>query len=228
MTTRVLIVDDQHLVRAGLNMLLSAHDDLTVVGEADSGARAVELARRHRPDVVLMDLRMPGMDGIEATTLITHDTDADPDQLVRVLVLTTFEDETLMHRALRAGASGYVLKYAAPAEVVAAVRRVAGGDAWIDPSMAPRVIEALRALATATPGSDATRVLDVLTPREKEVLRLVALGMSNREITDRFVLSEATVKTHVARILMKTGSRDRAAVVALAYQSGFVAPGDTA
>lgn len=205
-------------------MLLTAEDDLEVVGEAENGARAVELAARLRPDVVLMDLRMPVLDGVEATRRITGSLDDDPNQLVRVLALTTFEDETLMLEALRAGASGYLLKYAAPGEVVAATRRVAAGEAWIDPKMAPSVIDALRDLAVAQerPGRSA---IDALTPREKHVLSLVALGLSNAEITDRLVLSEATVKTHVARILMKTGSRDRAAAVALAYQSGFVRPG---
>lgn len=218
--TRVLVVDDQAVMRGGLVALLRQADGIEVVGEASDGAEAIERARALQPDVVLMDLRMPGTDGVTATAAITGDDGP------RVLVLTTFADEALMYDALRAGASGYLLKASAPDDVIAAVRRIYEGDAWIDPTMAGSVIDALRG-RVIDDGGDADAITGVLTPREQEVLRLVALGMSNGEITDHFVLSEATVKTHVARILMKTGSRDRAAAVALAWQTGFVRPGDS-
>jgi len=215
----IVVADDQRLVRAGIAMLLAAEDDLDVVAEAADGREAVELARSRGADLVLMDVRMPGMDGVAATRLLTADS-ADSDKLVRVLVLTTFDDDDAVYGALRAGASGFLLKHAAPRDLVSAVRAVAAGEAWIDPAVAGRVIAALAALPG--PGRSAPQVLERLTPREREVLALLATGLSTREITARLVLSEATVKTHIARCLMKTGSRDRAHAVVLAYQSGLV------
>ncbi|MFT3876457.1 MAG: response regulator transcription factor [Propioniciclava sp.] len=212
---RVLIVDDEAIIRAGLEMLLEATPGIQVVGKAADGREALKLVEAERPDVVLMDLRMPVLDGVRATAEIarhyTH---------TRVLALTTLDDESLMYEALRAGASGYLLKQAAPAQLADALRRVHAGASWIDPDMAGRVIGKLRE-HMVTDG-DPTMITDSLTPREQEVLRLVAQGLSNQEIRDELVLSEATVKTHVARILMKTGSRDRAAAVALAWRTGFV------
>ncbi|MGR6901900.1 response regulator [Glutamicibacter creatinolyticus] len=217
----VLIVDDQPLVRAGISMLLMAEDDIRVIGEAGSGQQALQLARSSCPDVVLMDVRMPGMDGVAATRELVRESKGNPDRLVRVLIMTTFDDEDVVVQALQAGASGYLLKHASPTEIADAIRRVAAGDTWLDATAATRLVQRLRA-SSAVP----TDITEVLTPREQEVLRLVAAGLSNQEIRDTLVLSEATVKTHVARILFKTGARDRAAVVALAYRSGFVHPDD--
>ncbi|TLK57092.1 response regulator transcription factor [Glutamicibacter sp. V16R2B1] len=217
----VLIVDDQPLVRAGISMLLMAEDDIRVIGEAGSGQQALQLARSSCPDVVLMDVRMPGMDGVAATRELVRESKGNPDRLVRVLIMTTFDDEDVVVQALQAGASGYLLKHASPTEIADAIRRVAAGDTWLDATAATRLVQRLRA-SSAVP----TDITEVLTPREQEVLRLVAAGLSNQEIRDTLVLSEATVKTHVARILFKTGARDRAAVVAQAYRSGFVHPDD--
>lgn len=219
--TAVLIVDDQPMVRAGISMLLSAEPDLEVVGEAGSGQEALDLARNNRPEVVLMDVRMPGMDGVTATRELVRESLTHPDRLVRVLIMTTFDDEDVVVEALQAGASGYLLKHASPTEIADAIRRVAAGDTWLDATAATRLVQRLRTKSAEHPD-----VTELLTPREQEVLRFVAAGLSNREIRDALVLSEATVKTHVARILFKTGSRDRAAVVALAYRSGFVHPDD--
>lgn len=219
MTTSVLIVDDQPMVRAGLTMLLNAEADLDVVGEASSGTEALQLARQLSPDVVLMDVRMPGMDGVTATQKLVEN--SNPNQLTRVLIMTTFDDEDVVVGALQAGASGYLLKHASPTEIADAIRRVLAGDTWLDATAATRLVERLRARSL-----DTTDLTALLTPREQEILRYVAAGLSNQEIRDRLVLSEATVKTHVSRILLKTGSRDRAAVVALAYRTGFVAPDD--
>lgn len=221
MPISVLIVDDQPLARAGITMLLSAEDDLEVVGEAGTGLEALEQAGRLRPDVVLMDVRMPGMDGVTATRRLVDENEQQPDRLTRVLIMTTFDDEEIVFEALRAGASGYLLKHASPTEIADAVRRVAAGDTWLDATAATRLIEHLRPRA-----ADRTDVAALLTPREQEVLRMIAGGLSNTDIRKSLVLSEATVKTHVARILLKTGSRDRAAAVALAYRSGFVLPDD--
>lgn len=215
----VFIVDDQPLVRAGITMLLSGEPGIAVVGEAESAAGALRLVRQLRPDVVLMDVRMPGMDGVSATRELVADGDAD--RLVRVIVMTTFDDEDVVVDSLLAGASGYLLKHASPTELADAIRRVSSGDTWLDPTAATRLVERLRPR-----GGDSTDIAALLTPREQEVLRMVAAGLSNREIRERLVLSEATVKTHVARLLLKTGSRDRAAAVALAYRTGFVHPED--
>lgn len=213
---RVLIADDEALVRAGLEMLLDAAEGIEVAGQAANGQEAITLAELTRPDVVLMDLRMPVLDGVGATAGITRRYDD-----TRVLALTTFAEETLMYEALRAGASGYLLKQAAPGQLLEAIRSVHAGGAWIDPDMTGKVIDVLRRRLLQE--EDATVITSVLTPREQQILTMVALGQSNQEIKDTLVLAEATVKTHVARILMKTGSRDRAAAVALAWKTGFIA-----
>lgn len=219
MSIGVLLVEDQPLVRAGIAMLLASDPDIAVLAEAGDGREAVELAAVHRPDVVVMDVRMPGVDGIEATRRLSGDVLGDPDRLVKVLVLTTFGDDDAVHGALRAGASGFLLKHAAPRDLLAAIREVAAGRAWIDPAVGRHVIDALVVSSASVPDEDFGRQL---TPRECEVLALVALGLSNTDIVERLVLSEATVKTHVSRILLKTGSRDRAHLVARAHLSGFV------
>jgi len=221
MTTSIIVADDQAIIRAGIVMLLRAQEDFEVVGEASDGCEAVDAARSLRADVVVMDVRMPGMDGITATRLLAEDGN-DTDHLTRVLMLTTFDDDEAVYGALIAGASGFLLKQAAPRDLVTAVRRVAAGDYWLDLAITGTVIAGLRKLPR--PAQDSPQLLQRLTPREREVLVLMAHGLSNSEITNRLYLSEATVKTHVARILMKTGSRDRAQAVVLAYQTGLVIP----
>ena len=217
--TRVLVVDDQAMVRQGFAALLGAQADLEVVADAADGSAAVQAARIHRPDVVLMDIRMPVMDGLEATRRILADLPAS-----KVLVLTTFDADDYVFEALRAGASGFLLKDAPAEELVKAVRVVAAGDALLSPSVTRRLIsEFTRRPAAATP--DAAVTLASLTPRETEVMAQVARGLSNAEIAAELVLSEQTVKTHVGRILGKLGLRDRAQVVVLAYECGLVLPG---
>jgi DNA-binding NarL/FixJ family response regulator len=222
----VLLADDQPLLRRGFRMILEAEDDVTVAGEAGDGAEAVELARRVRPDVVLMDIRMPGTDGIEATRRITA---AEPG--VRVLVLTTFDLDEYAFGALQAGASGFLLKDVRPHELVAAVRTVASGDAVVSPRVTRRLLEEYaRQLPVAEAGADADRAdrypqLASLTEREREVLAVVAQGLSNTEIATSLFVSETTVKSHVGRILAKLGLRDRVQIVVLAYESGLVRPG---
>ncbi|MGO1972267.1 MAG: response regulator [Propionibacteriaceae bacterium] len=221
MGVRVVVADDQEMIRAGIVMLLSATPDIEVVAEAGTGDEAVALSRELDPDVVVMDLRMPGLNGIEATRILSADRNgAGADHPVRVLALTTFADDDTLYGALRAGASGYLLKHAAPSDLATAIRKVAGGDSWLDPLVAGKVIAALSTLPEQVARS--TDLSGLLTPREREILGLVALGLSNPEISTRLVLSEATVKTHVSRVIVKTGCRDRAQVVALAYQSGLV------
>jgi DNA-binding NarL/FixJ family response regulator len=225
----VALVDDQALVRAGFHALLDAEPDITVVGEAADGETALALAKRHRPEVVLMDIRMPRVDGLQATAQIT----ADPALSgTRVIVLTTFELDEYVFGALRAGASGFLLKDIEPADLVAAVRVVAAGEALLAPRLTRRLIEAFVAGAAAGPGigppSAATEAVDRLTPREREVLALVGRGQSNAEIAERLVLSPLTAKTHVARLFSKLGARDRAQLVVLAYESGVVVPGQDA
>jgi DNA-binding NarL/FixJ family response regulator len=225
-TIRVLIADDQPMVRAGLAMLLDAEPGIEVVGEAGDGAAAVVDAKRLRPDVVLLDVRMPVMDGVEATKMLVGESfPADPDRLVRVLILTTYNVDETVYAALRAGASGFLLKDAAPRDLISAVRAVAGGDAWLDPAVARGLITEFAARPVAWQSRSAE--LDRLTNREREVLVLIAHGMSNAEIAEWLVLGEATVKTHFSRLLMKLGVRDRAQAIVVAYQSGLVTPGST-
>ena len=217
--TSILIADDQALVRVGLRKILEAEPETNVVGEAGDGEDAVSAARRLEPDVVLMDIRMPVLDGIEATRRIVRDRPA-----TRVLILTTFGLDTYVYDALRAGASGFMLKDAPPEEIAAAVRIVASGEALLAPAVTRAVIEEFaRREPPATPAPPAA--LDELTPREREVLDLLARGLSNPEICERLVISEATAKTHVARILQKLDLRDRVQAVIYAYESGLVAPG---
>ncbi|RZU33956.1 response regulator [Blastococcus saxobsidens] len=222
---RVVLVDDQQMVRAGFRMVIDSQPGLTVVGEAGDGAAAVELLARTRADVVLMDIRMPGTDGIEATRQVT----ALP-QPPRVVVLTTFDLDEYVVAAIGAGASGFLLKDASPEDMLAAVRTVHAGDSVIAASSTRRLLQhvapMLRGSAPAAAGGTDARALADLTPREREVLELMAYGASNTEIADRFVVSEATVKTHVGRVLAKTGSRDRVQAVVLAYRTGLVAPAD--
>jgi DNA-binding NarL/FixJ family response regulator len=226
----VELVDDQALVRAGFHALLDAEDDIAVVAQAADGETAVALAARHRPDIVLMDIRMPRLDGLEATAQIT----ADP-QLTgtRVLVLTTFELDEYVFGALRAGASGFLLKDVEPVDLIAAVRVVAGGEALLAPRLTRRLIEAFVASGAGAPAGRAVASLagapelGTLTPREREVLALVGRGCSNAEIAEALVLSPLTAKTHVARLFAKLGARDRAQLVVIAYESGLVVPGGT-
>ena len=222
MSVRVLLVDDQALIRAGFRMILDAEDDIEVVGECADGTHAVDSARRLAPDVVLMDIRMPEMDGIEATRRIAGNGVDDP---VRVLMLTTFDLDEYVYDALRAGASGFLLKDVPAEQLVEAIRIVAQGDALLAPSVTRRLISEFSRSAPGQRGQ-APDSLDDLTPREIEVFRLMARGMSNAEIAAELVVSETTVKTHVARVLMKLGVRDRVQAVVLAYESGVVAPGE--
>jgi DNA-binding NarL/FixJ family response regulator len=219
-TIRVLVADDQGMVRMGLAALLDAADGIEVVGQAADGAEAVEHARRLRPDVVLMDVRMPGVDGIEATRRLAADPPA-AGRPVRILMLTTFDIDDYVYEAIRAGASGFLLKDALPEDLVAAVRVVAGGDALLAPSVTRRMIEHF---ASSAPAARPAVELDALSPREVEVLARIAGGLSNTEIAAELVIAEQTVKSHVSRVLMKLGLRDRAQAVVAAYESGLVTP----
>jgi DNA-binding NarL/FixJ family response regulator len=216
---RVLIADDQALVRDGFGMILDAQPDIDVVAEAADGREAIERARELRPDVVLMDIRMPEVDGIEATRRLC----AEPGG-PRILMLTTFDQNEYVYEAMKAGASGFLLKDVRREELVNAVRVVAAGDALLAPALTRRLIEDF--VRRPPPGSAPAGPLAELTDRESEVLRLVARGLSNAEIAGALVVSDATVKTHVARILSKLGLRDRIQAVVLAYESGFVQPGE--
>jgi DNA-binding NarL/FixJ family response regulator len=216
--TSILIADDQALVRVGLRKVLETEPELVVVGEAVNGEDAAAAARRLRPEIVLMDIRMPVLDGIEATRRIVR---AHPD--TRVLILTTFGLDTYVYDALRAGASGFMLKDAPPEEIVAAVRIVASGEALLAPAVTRAVIEEFVRQRPAVQPAPAS--VEELTPREREVLDLLARGRSNAEICEQLVISEATTKTHVARILQKLGLRDRVQTVIYAYESGLVTPG---
>jgi len=218
----VLVADDQALVRAGFRAILEQQPGITVAGEAIDGRDAVHLASHRHPDVVLMDIRMPGMDGLEATRRILAEAGDEP---IAVLMLTTFDLNEYVYEALRAGASGFLLKDVVPEDLIAAVRVVARGDALIAPAITKRLIEQF---ARTAPPSMPPAELALLTPRELEVLTLVARGMSNAEIAGELVLSEATVKTHVKRVLTKLGVRDRVQAVVMAYEAGLVAPGDGA
>ena len=218
MSVRVVVVDDQRLVRRGFELILQAEDDIDVIGEADDGSEAVSLVTRLQPDVVLMDVRMPKLDGIAATQQIMAAMDPAP----RVLVLTTFDLDEYVYSALRAGASGFLLKDAPPEQLVEAIRVVAAGDALLSPSVTKRLIEDY--IARPEP-SRAAPELDELTEREVDVLRLIARGLSNGEIAEALFVAETTVKTHVGRVLMKLGVRDRVQAVVAAYESGLVIPG---
>jgi DNA-binding NarL/FixJ family response regulator len=218
---RVGVVDDQPLVRAGLRAMLEQADDLAHVGEAGDGRSAVDMARLLRPDVLLMDVRMPVMDGIEATRRITSDRATAS---VRIVVLTTFDLDDYVYGALRAGASGFLLKDAPPEQVFEAVRVVAAGEALLDPAVTRRLIAEFAQRLPAMPPREVP-ALRALTDREREVLELVGRGLSNLEIAQRLVVSPATAKTHVTRILSKLQARDRAQLVVLAYESGLVRPG---
>jgi DNA-binding NarL/FixJ family response regulator len=221
---RVLLADDQALIRAGFRVLLEADPELTVVGEAVDGRQAVTLVRRERADVVLMDIRMPEMDGLEATRLIAADEDLAG---VKVIILTTFESDEYVFQAIRAGASGFLVKDTEPADLLQAIRIVARGDALLSPGVTRRLITDL-ANRPAGPAPAAGKVLAALTAREREVLALVATGLSNEEIANRLYLSPLTVKTHVSRIMTKLGARDRAQLVVLGYETGLVTPGQQA
>ncbi|ROT27257.1 response regulator transcription factor [Micromonospora sp. HM5-17] len=230
---RVLLADDQHLVRAGLRIILETEDDIEVVGEATDGRQAVELTAAHRPDVVLMDVEMPHLDGLEATRRIVaaHATGGPG-----VLILTTFDRDDYLFAALQAGASGFLLKNGTPEDLIDAVRIVARGDALLAPQITRRVIAAFAGPASTAPGRPGTggpngpgqRRLAELTEREREVLVQLARGASNAEIARRLMLGEATVKTHVSRVLMKLGLRDRTQAVIFAYEHGVVTPGSAA
>lgn len=220
-TLRVLVADDHALVRHGFRSILASEDDIDVIEEASNGRDAVAIATRDQPDVVLMDIRMPAMDGIEATRLIT----ADPRlSATRVIVLTTFDLDEYVFGALRAGASGFLLKGVEPNQLVNAVRTVAGGDALLDPSATRRLIEAYTSSAPDR-SSNATTLPEELTAREVELLTLIAGGLTNAEIAERLVISPLTVKSHVSRILTKMSARDRTQLVVMAYESGLVVPG---
>ncbi len=216
---RVALVDDQSLIRAGLRALLDDAGDIDVVGEAANGREAVGLVRRTRPDVVLMDIRMPELDGLAATRAITADTAL---AATRVIILTTFELDEYVFEALRIGASGFLVKDTEPADLLVGIRAVAAGDALLSPSVTRRLIGEFASRSRPTASSHA---LDGLTDREREVVALVGEGLSNDEIADRLVMSPATAKTHVSRAMTKLHVRDRAQLVVLAYESGLVRPG---
>jgi len=221
---RVLLVDDQALVRAGFRMILDAEANVDVVGEAGDGREAIDQVRSLRPDVVLMDIRMPELDGLEATRRIVADFQGDG--APRILMLTTFDLDEYVYEALRAGASGFLLKDTPPEQLVAAIHVIAEGDALLSPSITKRVISEFVRGVGPKPASQFPR-LDELTARELEVLKLIARGLSNAEIAKELFVSETTVKTHVARILMKLNLRDRVQAVVLAYEAGVVAPGES-
>ena len=220
MSTRVLIADDQSLVRAGFRLILESQPDLEVAGEAADGEEAVAAVRRLHPDVVLMDVRMPRLDGLEAARIVLEDGAAQ----CRVIMLTTFDLDEYVYNALRAGASGFLLKDVTPDQLIAAVRLVRAGDALLAPSITRRLIE--RYAAGRAPGSH-RREIDSLTEREADVLRLMARGLGNQEIAEKLFVSEATVKTHVAHVLDKLGVENRVQAVVAAYESGLVALGQS-
>jgi len=213
---RVLLADDQALVRSGFRMILEARDDLEVVGEAATGSEVIELAARLDPDVILMDIRMPDLDGVEATRQLTAS-----ETRARVLILTTFDLDEYVYDAIRAGASGFLLKDVQPAQLVEAVRVVADGEALLAPTVTRRLLERF---ASELPDEKPPVSLEALTPRELEILRLVASGLSNAEIAEQLVVTEATVKTHVSAVLRKLALRDRVQAVVLAYDTGLVRP----
>ncbi|MBF6173181.1 response regulator transcription factor [Nocardia blacklockiae] len=218
MSIRVLVADDQALVRGGFVALLDAQDGIDVVGEADNGEQAVALTREARPDVVLMDIRMPVLDGLAATRAIAGDPELSA---VKVVVLTTFELDEYVFEAMRSGATGFLVKHTEPADLVKAVRVVAGGDALLSPSVTRRLVAEFATRAKPAPTAELTG----LTDREREVMTLVAEGLTNAEIAERLFMSPATARTHVSRILLKLNARDRTQLVVMAYESGLVRPG---
>ncbi len=220
MTIRVLIVDDQALVRGSFRLLVESAQDLTVVGEAGSGGEALALARAERPDVIVMDVRMPGMDGIEATRRISADAAL---AAVRVLILTTFDLDEYVYAALRAGASGFLLKDAPPTTLLTGIRSIAAGEGMLAPTVTRRLIEEFNLRPEGGPGPK--RRLETVTEREREVLVLIARGLSNTELAARLYVSMATVKTHIGRLLAKLQARDRAQLVIAAYEAGLIIPG---
>jgi DNA-binding NarL/FixJ family response regulator len=224
-TIRVLLVDDQPLLRTGFRLILEGEQDIAVVGEAGDGAQAVELTRTLLPEVVLMDIRMPGVDGIEATRRIVREGAATHDP--RVLILTTFDLDEYVVEAVRAGASGFLLKDAPPEDLVTAIRIVANGDAIVAPSVTRRLLDRFATRLPSVRESAPPRGLDMLTERELEVLRHVARGLSNAEIAKQLVVSETTIKTHVGNLLAKLGLRDRVQAVVFAYETGLTQPGQT-
>ena len=219
MTIRVLLCDDQALVRSGFRMILDARDDLEVVGEAEDGREVIELAKGLDPDVILMDVRMPNVDGVEATRRLV-----DAGSRARIVILTTFDLDEYVYNALRAGASGFLLKDVQPAQLVDAIRVVAAGEALLAPSVTRRLLDRF---ADALPGDEAKPppALESLTERELEVLKLLASGLSNAELAERLFLSETTVKSHISSVLRKLDLRDRVQAVVLAYEAGLVRPG---
>jgi DNA-binding NarL/FixJ family response regulator len=217
MSIRVLVADDQSLVRGGFRMLLTGEPDLEIVAEASNGLEAVDKAARFHPTVILMDIRMPELDGLEATRRILA-----ADEEARILILTTFDLDEYVFEALRSGASGFVLKDEPPEQLLAAIRTVAAGDALLSPSITKRVIQQFTRLPRAGPPKE----FDELTSREQEVFRLIADGLSNAEIGERLFISDTTVKTHITHILQKLGLRDRVQAVVLAYEAGLVRPGE--
>jgi DNA-binding NarL/FixJ family response regulator len=218
-TIRVVLVDDEAMVRVGLRMVLSGEDDIEVVGEASDGAGAVDVVAETRPDVVLMDIRMPHVDGIEGSRRVLA---AEPD--AKVVVLTTFDEDDYVQAALRAGVSGFLLKVAPPERLIDAVRTVAAGGGLLDPAVTVRVIESFA--STSPLRARRSESLDALTERERDVLRLIGRGLSNAEIAAELYLGETTVKTHVSNVLAKLGVRDRVQAVVAAYETGHVRPGD--
>ena len=225
MTIRVLLVDDQPLLRTGFRLILEGEADIAVVGEAGDGAQAVELTRTLLPEVVLMDIRMPGVDGIEATRRIVREEAAKHDP--RVLILTTFDLDEYVVEAVRAGASGFLLKDAPPEDLVTAIRIVAAGDAIVAPSVTRRLLDRFATRLPSVREAAPPRGLAMLTERELEVLRHVARGLSNAEIARQLVVSETTIKTHVGNLLAKLGLRDRVQAVVFAYETGLIQPGQT-
>ena len=220
MTVRVVLADDQALVRVGIKALAESEPDLEVVGEASDGRAAVRVVKETHPDVVVMDIRMPGLDGLEATRIIA----ADPDlNQVKVLILTTFELDEYVFEALRAGAGGFLLKDADPSELLQAIRVVAAGEALLSPSVTRRVVEAF--VAKPIPHRPRTSLIAQLTEREREIVALAGIGFSNQEIAARLFISPATARTHVSRAMQKVEARDRAQLVVFAYETGLVSPG---
>ena len=219
MGTRILIADDEELVRTGFRMILEAQDDFEVLGEASNGTEAVEMAQSLQPEVILMDIHMPGMDGLEATRQIVE---AEKSPRSRVLILTTFDQDEYVYQALRAGASGFLLKRTPAATLVEGIRVIAGGDALLAPSVTRRLIDQFA--RSPEPGKPEAKALQLLSPREREVLTLVAKGLSNGECAEQLFVSEGTVKTHVKRIYAKLDLRDRTQAVIFAYEEGMVEP----